>query len=622
MKTRKSFNRGPSWNPLPLIVIWVFLIASVFTALPFVWELLTDMLKSGSLHTLFRGLPRSLPALADIVYFICAALTIPLSISIFVSQAKGTHAFHDGTWVGGKRAPVAVHGDAWLESRPTVIKKYMLLWEENKSCEPGLVVGSIDNTELVRPFINAIMFGAPGSGKTRRVLLPTVTELIVSAKASVLVLDPKGEIRDFTSSFAKSRGLDIYDIRLDEPSKSMRYDLFGPALRAMAEGDVGLSIAHLRELATTLIPEMAGSNKYFSDAARELFVGLATWLLENPEIPEEQKHIGSVLSLLQPKGDKSTAERIMELARTLTDEDPAKPRLSGITGDNTASAGVISNLITTLSDTCDERVSRMLYDSELDFASLGQSPSICYLSFTTDTGSYTRLTTAIVSQALAALLGEARKGGGTLSTPVYFVLEEFGQLAPIKRLIADAGIMRAEGIHLLMVLQDRNQLEAQGYSKAQVETLLGMVDDTLILKLNDIETATLLSKRLGTYTVKTQSQSASKSSKGGSSSMSHQTAKRDLISPSELTEWSADIGLLLIGADANYALPCPELSQRFVNELLGMGDEVTNLQIRLDAQRNSELKNTEKPPIWTDTPSSKSIDLPSPLSTLDFDPLA
>ncbi len=57
---------------------------------------------------------------------------------------------------------------------------------------------------------NCILYGTSGSGKTATILLPTIELNVKSTiKPSMIITDPKGEIFDKTSAFAKKNGYDV-----------------------------------------------------------------------------------------------------------------------------------------------------------------------------------------------------------------------------------------------------------------------------------------------------------------------------------------------------------------------------------------------------------------------------
>jgi hypothetical protein len=190
------------------------------------------------------------------------------------------------------RANAATHGDAWREGRAPE--------------GAGLVVGTIERTERVLPYVNALLLGAPGSGKIHRVIIETVCGL-AAAGSSVVVLDPKGEIRDFTAPYVRSCGHRVVDIRLDDPARSDRWDPLAPAKGAIEAGDASLATAHLRELARLVVPRMTSANSYFSDCARSVLVGICLLVLRDPALTDAQRNLATVMALVGPGNGMSAA---------------------------------------------------------------------------------------------------------------------------------------------------------------------------------------------------------------------------------------------------------------------------------------------------------------------------
>lgn len=92
-------------------------------------------------------------------------------------------------------------------------------------------------------------------------------------------------------------------------------------------------------------------------------------------------------------------------------------------------------------------------------------------------------------------------------------------------------------------------------------------------------------RRLGCYTVRVEGSSTTKGHAGGTSGESVSTTRRELISPAELTQWTADTGLLLVTGEGAYAVPCPDLSERFEQGMLGMGTREEDLATRRRTSR-------------------------------------
>lgn len=536
--------------------------------------------------------------------FLLGACFLAVALHEAYVIAHDRAAVHDGTWLGPKRVPGDPGGTARLISSHRELKKVLVSWDgQGAPARSGLPVAYFDGRFWLVDYVNLLIFGAPGCGKTRRVLIPAVCGHVVAGD-SVFCLDPKGEIRDYTEDFAKEHGYRVVRVMIDDPVRSP--DTINPlsaAVEFAEAGEVDDVIAEVASIAKTICPTKSKTSPHFDDSARSLCEGLMIAVVLSPDIAEEEKSIATVNAIASFAGsDGSTGlTRIRELARALPDDHPAKSKLSQVanTGDEEASS-IISTFVSKMNDYVDARVSRMLWRSTFRFSDLAREKTIVYLSFTSANGNYGRLVTTLVSNAIRSLRHEAARQGGHLSRECYLILEEMAQMERIETIYADAGIMRGEGIHLLLVLQEKSQLLTK-YSKEEAASLTGCCDDTLVLSVNELDVARELTGKMGTYPARMQTSNKSKSHGAHDSSSagtSTSSQKRDLITPDELLRWGPDIGNLLIGHGGVYALPSPALEDTFVNEMLGLGDRAYNDRLRADKARSRDGICNPVAPIW------------------------
>ena len=208
----------------------------------------------------------------------------------------------------------------------------------------------------------------------------------------------------------------------------------------------------------------------------------------------------------------------------------------------------------------------MLWKSTFRVEDMAREKSIVYLSFTSANGNYGKLVTTLVTNAISALRREAARQGGHLRRECYLLLEEMAQMERIDTIYSDAGIMRGEGIHLLLVLQEKSQ-QLTKYTREEAASLTGCCDDTLVLSVNELEVAKELSGKIGTYPALMRTSSRSRGSNAGtmygtfSNGITTASQRRELITPDEMLRWGPEVGNLLIGHGGVYALPSPELSK-------------------------------------------------------------
>lgn len=550
-------------------------------------------------------------AMADPTYgamfkVLLVACLAGIAIMCAVSCLQDWLRLYDGTWLGPQRVTGDPGGSAYLVSRHGNLKKLLKPWDgKGAPGRSGLPIAYFDKKFWMLDYINLLIYGAPGCGKTRRILIPAVCAHVMAGD-SVLCLDPKGEIRDYTEDFALENGYRVVRVMVDDPAHSP--DTVNPLDAAIAFADGGRmddAVAEVAGIAKVICPTKSKSNPHFDDSARTLCEGLLLTVIADPAIPDEAKNLATVNAIVSFAGPDGTTglERIRRMARSLPNDHPAKSKLSQVanTGDEEASS-IISTFTSKLNDYVDARVSKMLWKSSFRIEDMAKEKTIVYLSFTSANGNYGKLVTTLVANAISALRREAARQGGHLGRECYLILEEMAQMERIGTIYTDAGIMRGEGIHMLMVLQEKSQLLTK-YSREEAASLTGCCDDTLVLSVNELEVAKELSGKVGTYPALMHTSNQSRNSNSGywgtsSRGTTTTSQKRDLITPDEMLRWGPDVGNLLIGHGGTYALSSLELSKTFVNDMLGLGDREFNDALRARKKAERPVANDKPAPIW------------------------
>ena len=537
--------------------------------------------------------------------FLIAALGV---LALCVSVAAANRAsylrwLHDGTWVGGRRAPGApIHGDARLASRPSELRRLTLRWREGERPEGGtLAVGVLGGDVRLVDSVHACVLAESGEGKSRRVAIISALANFMMGK-SLLINDVKGELRAHLEPFFRKAGTHrIVDVMFDAPAASARFDPLERAKAAYREEGDGGAARELRELALCIVPTALKGQPFFTDNARNLFVGIAIRIIMDDSIPEEQKTVMSVAAAIAPLGEQSALDRIAALVSGLPAGHPALPFLSGINGESGGAPGVVSTLATYLSEYADGNVARMLHSDECALDRLGEEPTVFFVSSSSATGNYKRLVQTFVAQSLSALRVCAARHAGRCPVESVLVLDEAASLGRNERIIQDLGEMRSEGVHVLWFCQSLLQLQSvSGYSREEAETILDLLKDKVVLSCSNIETARKLSDSLGSYTALSESRSRTKGTNTGSTGTSEGTVRRPLITPDELMRWTGrETGALVIHDGRALALPSRDVSETFVAGMLGMTSPEAERRMMEDALAHRETRNAAAPPVWT-----------------------
>lgn len=173
-----------------------------------------------------------------------------------VSWARSWARLHDGTFAGD-RAPTRTHGDAWLESRPSRVARRCPVWDGSEAARGMVVAGSVGDGLATVPAVHSLIRAGSGAGKTRRALAPSIAAAIDrnahGVPTSVIVHDPKSEIRAWTEPLARRAGMEVVAFRLDEPVKSARFNPLDRAISALGTEGVAGAVAELRELSSAIV---------------------------------------------------------------------------------------------------------------------------------------------------------------------------------------------------------------------------------------------------------------------------------------------------------------------------------------------------------------------------------
>lgn len=623
MTKAKTFNVNPARELVGSLAVGLAVgCATALTALPALWgplkwqmaELVRIAGATGIVSGAWVQQPappspiwsplESLPiALGDPVFPTAALATVAAStLIVLCSHASSAARLHDGTWVGGRRAPgSAVHGDARLVSKPGELKRLSHAWVRRGKPKHGtLAVGEIDASIRLIDSIHACVLAESGEGKSRRIAALTCLANFLQGR-SLIINDIKGELRAWLEPRFRAEGTHrIIDVRFDAPGASARFDPLEIAKTAYARGGAGEATRELRELARCIVPKDSRSNPFFADSARNLFVGIALHVVKSPDIPEGQRTIMSVAAAMAPLGNKGPLDRIADLAASLEPGDPSLTFLGGLNGEHGGGPGIVSTLSNALAEYADENVARMLYGDECRLDLIGEEPTVVFVSSSSATGDYKRLVQTFVAQSLSALRSTAARHAGKCPVESVLVLDEAASLGRNERIIQDLGEMRSEGVHIIWFCQSLLQLQSvSGYTREEAETILDLLKDKVVLSCSNLDTARKLSESMGSYTALARSTSRTKGSSYGSTGTSEGLVRRPLIAPDELQRWTArEIGALVIRDGVPMAFPSRDITETFVGEELGLTSPEAERTLMERALTGLPIRNGSAPEPW------------------------
>lgn len=594
--SNKSYNRNvPSLAAL--VACPAVLEAVAWTAVELLGPVLVDVLPAWRAIVSALGLPPAL-ATAPSATAAHAAAAGAAAVAAFWFLWRDRERHHNGVWAGEPPSDNAAYGSSRLLSKPGDLKRAFKLRRKGGPGVPGLVVGGVGPSRdrlLVDEILHALVLGGTGSGKTTSCLLPSIVNL-VDAGAGMLVLDPKGECYDVTAAYAQEKG---YRTVIVDFSDSGRSDGWLP-LRAAVDCATGKGgrrpdevSSEVRILADTLIPDRREASSIWTQAARILFSGLAAFVVESKEVPDEARNLSTVAALAAME-----QEQLQDVVRRLPSGSAARLSLEDVAfAPPETFGGFRVNLLAALNVYADPSISGMLAKSDFAVEDYLEGKLAVYVRFNSSSTAFDALVAAFVAQTLDGLrrLAESRCGG-TLPKPVYLLMEEFPQLPRIAGLQKAISVIRSLGVHLVLVAQDRSQIEAVYREDAQA--IVNNVDTTVFLAANDAKTCKQVSDMLGTYTVETTAWSQSKGGSGNGRSKSTSCHEARLFRPEDLMRWDWHAGHLVIKNGRTYACSSLPVSKTFLGDALGLEGKEPDAAKRAEMAPGRPRRDGAPAPVW------------------------
>lgn len=406
---------------------------------------------------------------------------------------------------------------------------------------------------------NALILGPTRSGKSRRVLLPTLG-VLGTAGESMVVNDPKGELCDATAAWLHTRGYVVVrgDLRTpehgyvwqphtDRPDQPFRWNLLAPARRAWAAGEETAAGQWVDDIVQGLLTTQLGAggddrNAYWQKVAQSALSGLLLGLLD--AAPEDACHLPGLQHLLGlPDADLDAWFAAMpptalaaQLARTYL-----KTQGEARTTANSYTLGYLQSLT---APAIQWLLSGATFDPQQCVT--GRAPVALFLVIPEQRKTLDPLVTLMIQQLLQGVSEDAaRLPNRRLPIRLNLILDEFGQLPPIPAFDKAVSVGLSRGIRLVLALQDLGQL--QRYDEAARRTILGNCGTWLCLGTDDLDTAQQISQRMGQYdrAFTTRQHSASGSAGPVQTSWGQQTVGRSLLTADEIMRWPAGQALIL-----------------------------------------------------------------------------
>lgn len=476
----------------------------------------------------------------------------------------------------------------------------------------GLVIGKEDIKKsffskkikekiyLITKDLHALIIGATRSGKTRNVVIETITMLILAGE-NVFIPDLKGEIRDYTEDTAKRCGYETICINFINPYESDRKNFLEPIVQTLRRKDISRAIEETWSLVSQLVgePPEHGDKLWNDGEAATLAASIMVVCYDNQDHPEYQNLTNVFYFITEMCSEYRGALPLQFYIDSLPEDHPAKILLAAtkVAAMRTRSSFYVSAIMTLKLLTI-PAINQMTNASDFDIEKLIEEGKkvIVYLCLPARDKTYFPLASLVLRQLSDQIdyLADA-KYGGRIPKRWTFVDDEIGNFTKITNMRQQTSFGTGKGIRHFMFIQSYAQLD-DVYGEKVSQIIQDNADIKIYLRSPNPTTKKKISEDLGNYTTRSYSISNNTPSgtfrNGGSDGESSNLMGRPLLYPDEVGKLQRPYSLVMSDSDPAI-MYAPDLSQYAMNEFLGMGDEEHNNRLR--QKKAEEHKKNERP---------------------------
>jgi len=414
---------------------------------------------------------------------------------------------------------------------------------------------------------NLLLFGANGTGKGMRVLVPNLlqTTALTSPK-SIVVIDPKGELAAITAPFRRSLGpvviINPFGVLTDIPGyEDLRSDGFNP-LASLDPAAPSFNVE--ASLMVEALMPVGGKDPHWDESARALGASLimhhAIEARRLGQVPSMAR-VRELLCMPNEKADESNGHEgkgIPKLALSWMESHVAGLRNKGgqFVNWSREKESIASTAMRHTETFDDPEIADDLARGTFDFAELKRRPCTVYLILPPHMMQrHARWLRLLLTTALTAVMRPRQPG----EPRVLFMIDEFAALGHLQIIETVWALVRGYGVQIMPVFQDLNQLKAI-YGE-RCETFIGMAGAVASFGPNDMTTAEWLSRRAGDRTELVASYSYSPTppqqgpgaaaSDPASAGFSFSQVKVPLITPHNLLNLPEGFGLVALAGMGN-----------------------------------------------------------------------
>lgn len=465
---------------------------------------------------------------------------------------------------GGQFGTSRWQTDVEMDTKATV-------WYTTKDLvKGGIVLGADDTSNGWKVWLDtedthSLIIGTSRSGKTRRLIFPSIWEL-AKAGESMILTDPKGELYKTTNKYLRKMGFKVVLLDFRNPGRGNRWNPMFGVNDAVADQDIALATEKAWDIAHMLTPKSGSGDPIWRNGEESTIAALILSVAMEAD-RNEQKHLSTVYNMLTELGETIQTDEgeflpLSDYFRDLPMGHPAKlAYTTAKIAPYRTRASFMSSASSDLRLFADPNIAYLTAEQDHDLAAPGREKTAVFLVVPDEKSTRHFLASTYVDQTYQELVALANQyPNDRLPVRVNFILDEFGNMPPIPDFQTKITVSLGRGIRYHMVVQDFAQLDDK-YGK-NARTIRGNCHTWIYLLTTDDETAQKISNMTGQYTIQTESQSSSirDNDSNMSRSSSHNLAGRALLMKDEILRWPMNQSLVIRARQFPTRMPLPDLS--------------------------------------------------------------
>jgi type IV secretion system protein VirD4 len=400
----------------------------------------------------------------------------------------------------------------------------------------------------MRKYVNLITVAPAGAGKG----VGTVVPNLLQYPYSVIVTDLKGENFALTAAQRKAMGQRI--VVLDPFSVSGSTSATFNPLDLIAVNSPTL-MEDVRSLADALVIRTAKDNDpHWNESAINLLY--AVILLVAVECKGEERNLDKVRLTLSNQEELKAALEFMKGSDAL---EGMLARAAGtILSMPEKEFGSVLSSANRHTNFLDSPLIRAnMVATSFDVRTIAKRPTSLYLILPAQ---YIQSHARLMLLWITSLLLVVKQAGASEQHEILFMLDEVAQLGEVQSLEQAITLLRGFGLRLWFIVQSLSQLEV-AFPGPRAKVILANCGIQQFFGVSDIDTATYISKYIGTETLATpnyqagtnwgssQGENSRNHSSGRSRGVSHGSMSRELIKPEEILRERNGVFILQQGRD-------------------------------------------------------------------------